>query len=253
MTEKKRLQQARDWLLQLANGMDPITGQEACATDVINRVQISRCLFYTADILRQVIENSGVSGKKAKQKKLPFDLSPEARASFKCTDQPMTISQIGQRLNALVDLEQMQRLKVTSLTKFLKRSELLYMHEKPDGKVQLLPTDSGRVIGLATEKREGKNGHYTVVTYNRAAQQLILDNLDSIIAINAEPLHENQGKPWTPEQDAQLQGLVSGGADVKQLSEVFKRNRSAIRGRLEKLGIELLSAPKPEPDDSLPF
>lgn len=252
MTELERMQQAQDYLIQLANGIDPVTGREAYPSDIINHVQISRCLFYAADILRQVRENGGISNK-AKKKKRPFSLSPEERASLACSDRPMTISQIGQRLNDLVDLEEMQQLKVTSLTAFLMRSELLYTHERPDGKKQKLPTESGRALGLSVETREGRNGPYTVVTYNRAAQQLILDNLDSIIAINAEPLHENQGKPWTLEQDSQLQQMVLSGADAKQLSETFKRSRSAIRGRLEKLGISLPPADKTLSKENLPF
>ena len=68
MAELERMQQAHTYLIQLANGIDPITGQEAYATDVFNRVQISRCLFYAADILRQVIDNGGISGKKASRK-----------------------------------------------------------------------------------------------------------------------------------------------------------------------------------------
>ena len=254
MAELERMQQAHTYLIQLANGIDPITGQEAYATDVINRVQISRCLFYAADVLRQVIDNGGISGKKVKHKKQLFDLPPEARANFECTVQPVTISQIAQRLNALVDLEQTQRLKVTSLTKFLLQSELLYEHEKPDGKKQKLPTESGTALGLSVENREGQNGPYTVVTYSRAAQQLLLDNLDSIIAINAEPHHENQGKPWTAELDRQLRQMASEGADVKYLSETFKRSRGAIRGRLEKLGIVLEPASsKTEDNENLPF
>ena len=170
------------------------------------------------------------------------------------SDRPVTISQIAQGLNDLVDLEQMQRLKVTSLTKFLLQSELLYEYEKPDGKKQKLPTESGIALGLSVEHRDGQNGPYTVVTYSRAAQQLLLDNLDSIIAINAEPRHENQGKPWTAEQDRLLQQMAYEGADVKQLSETFKRSRGAIRGRLERLGIVLEPAsPKTEDNENLPF
>lgn len=252
MTELERMQQAKDYLLQLANGVNPLTGQEAPASDLINQVQISRCLFYASDILRQVIEAGGLS--KGKQKKAPYDLPPEMRGRFAFSDRPVTISQITQGLNALVDLEQMQRMKVTSLTKFLMQSGLLYEHEKPDGKKQKLPTESGVALGLSVEDRDSQNGPYTVVTYSRAAQQLLLDNLDSIIAINAEPRHENQGKPWTAEQDRQLQQMASEGADIKQLSEIFKRSRGAIRGRLEKLGIVLDPAsPKTEDDENLPF
>lgn len=235
MTELERMQQARDVLFQMANGVDPLTGREAPAADLINCVQISRCLFYASDVLRQIIETGGLS--KGKQKKRPYDLPIEARGSFVCSDRPVTISQIAQGLNDLVDLDQMQRLKVTSLTKFLMQSGLLYEHEKPDGKKQKLPTESGTALGLSVENRSGQNGPYSVVTYSRAAQQLLLDNLDSIIAINAEPRHENQGKPWTPEQDAQLQQMTANGAEVKELSAVFKRSRGAIRSRLDKLGL----------------
>ena len=158
MTELERMRQAQNYLIQLANGIDPITGQETYASDIINRVQISRCLFYASDILRQVIEAGGIADKKSKKKKRPFSLSPEARANLECTDQRLTISQIGQRLNDMVDLEEMQQLKITSLTAFLTRSGLLYSHEKPDGKKQKLPTDSGRALGLSVENRDGQNG-----------------------------------------------------------------------------------------------
>lgn len=255
MTELERLRQAHDDLFQLANGIDPLTGQELPASDVIQRVQVSRCLFFTCDILRQVIAQGGLSqSKKGKKKKLPFSLSPEARAGLECSDPPTTIRHICQRLNDLIDPEQMQRMKVTSLTAFLTRSGLLYQQEVPNGKTQKLPTPAGRSLGLATETRTGQDGPYTVVTYNRTAQQLILDNLDSIIAINAEPLHENQGKPWTPEQDAQLQQLAAKNVDIKQLSDTFKRSRGAIRSRLEKLGIALTPASSmAEEEENLPF
>ncbi len=251
MTDLERLQQAKDCLLQLANGIDPVTGREAPPSDLINQVQISRCLFYAADVLRQVMESGGVSGKSVKAKKPPFDLPPDARAGLKCTDTPVTIGQIRQKLNDLVDLEQMQRMKSASLLSFLLQSGLLYRQVGSSGKERLLPTQDGRALGLSTETRTGQNGPHTVVTYSRAAQQLILDNLDSIIAINAQT-HENQGKPWTPEQDAQLQQMAANGAEIQQLSEIFQRSRGAIRSRLEKLEMELDSR-STESEEHLPF
>lgn len=88
MTELERMKQTRDYLLQLANGVDPLTGREAPASDLVNQVQVSRCLFYAADVLRQVMESGGRS--KGKLKKLPFDLSPEERTGFLCSDRPIT-------------------------------------------------------------------------------------------------------------------------------------------------------------------
>ena len=86
-------------------------------------------------------------------------------------------------------------------------------------------------------QRLGQNGEYTAVVYDRQAQQFILDNLDAIIAFNAAPLHENQGKQWTPEEDAYLRQAVQTGAAVKDMSAELKRTRAAIRARLEKLGL----------------
>ena len=75
------------------------------------------------------------------------------------------------------------------------------------------------------------------MVYDQQAQQFILDNLDAIIAINATPLHENQGKPWEPEEDAYLRQAVQAGEDVKDMSAELKRTRAAVRARLEKLGL----------------
>ena len=75
------------------------------------------------------------------------------------------------------------------------------------------------------------------MVYDQQAQQFILDNLDAIIAINATPLHENQGKPWGPEEDTYLRQAAQAGADVKVMSAELKRTRAAVRARLEKLGL----------------
>ena len=60
--------------------------------------------------------------------------------------------------------------------------------------------------------------------------------MNAIIAINTAPLHENQGKPWEPEEDDYLRRAFQEGAEVKQLSDELKRTREAIRARLKKLG-----------------
>ena len=40
----------------------------------------------------------------------------------------------------------------------------------------------GNELGITTEVRTDLNGNYAVVLYNRAAQQFIIDNIDSVIA-----------------------------------------------------------------------
>ena len=238
MTELELMQHAKDYLDKLAQGIDPLTGQEVPENDVINNVHISRCLFYVSDVLRQVIENGGIQVKTAKKsEKTPFALSFEERALYPFGDFPVTVSVIAQRLNELVDQDTMQKLKTTSITKFLLQSGLLFEEESVNGSKNKRPTEAGRQLGISTVLRTSQNGEYTAVVYSIDAQQFILDNLDAIIAINTAPLHENQGKPWTPEEDDYLRRAFQAGTEVKELSDELKRTREAIRARLKKLGL----------------
>lgn len=197
MTDLEIMQHAKEYLDKLARGIDPLTGREVPEGEIINNVRISRCLFYVSDVLRQVIENGGIQVKTVKSsEKAPFALSFENRARYSFGDWPVTVSVIAQRLNELVDLSTMQKLKTTSITAFLMQSDLLFEEESPNGSKNKRPTEAGRSLGITTTVRNGQNGEYTAVIYSEEAQQFILDNLDAITAINAAPLHENQGKPW---------------------------------------------------------
>ena len=237
MTELEIMQHAKDYLDKLAQGIDPLTGQEVPEDDVINNVRISRCLFYVSDVLRQVIENGGIQVKTVKNsEKTPFTLSFEERTRYPFGDWPVTVSVIAQQLNELVNLETMQKLKTTSITKFLFQSGLLF-EEEISGSRSKRPTEAGRQLGISTTQHTGQNGEYTAVVYSREAQKFVLDNLDAIIAINATPLHEKQGKPWEPEEDDYLRRAFQSGVEIKELSDELKRTRDAIRSRLKKLGL----------------
>ena len=238
MTDLEIMQHAKDYLDKLAKGIDPLTGREVPEGEILRNVRISRCLSYVSDVLRQVIENGGVQVKTLREsEKAPYALSFEDRGRYVFGDWPLSVSQIAQRLNELVDLETMQKLKTTSITKFLQQSGLLFDEEGPGGNKNKRPTEAGWKLGISTTQRSGQNGEYTAVVYNREAQQFILDNLDAIIAINATPLHENQGKPWEPEEDAYLRQATRTGVAIKDMSDQLKRTRAAVRARLEKLGL----------------
>lgn len=244
MTELEIMQHAKDYLDKLARGIDPLTDLEVSELDVVRKARISRCLTYVSDVLRRVIENGGIQVRPVKNsEKAPFALPLAARARYPFGDWPATVSVIAQRLNELTDQNTMQRLKSTSITWFLLQAGLLFEEIGPSGNKNKRPTEAGRKLGISTAERTGQNGTYTAVVYDQKAQRFILDNLDAIIARNAEPLHENQGKPWTPEEDAYLRQAVQAGVGVKEMSDTLKRSRAGVRARLEKLGLDAKGFP----------
>ena len=89
MTELETLERAKMYLEKLANGINPIDGSVIPDGDIVNHVRISRCFFYVSDVLRQVIENGGVTAQKrdkketfSPQSQFPFRKSPNA--SMRC-------------------------------------------------------------------------------------------------------------------------------------------------------------------------
>jgi hypothetical protein len=64
MTELEIMERARSYMEMLANGVNPLNGEYIPEDEVVNNVRLSRCFFYVADVLRQVIENGGVTAAK---------------------------------------------------------------------------------------------------------------------------------------------------------------------------------------------
>lgn len=182
MTEMEKISAAQGYIEKLANGIDPLTGQEVPESDIINKVRISRCLFYVADVLKRVQTNDGVSLDKTRAKKCAFTLSCEKREHFQYSETPIPISEITRRINELIDPEAMKKLSYRNIVDWLVECGLLAEGTDSAGKKVRRPTYNGETVGIALEQRNGANGPYYVVVYNQAAQTFILDNLDAVIA-----------------------------------------------------------------------
>jgi len=178
-TELEKLERARLYIEQLANGIDPISGQELPEDSALNQVRLSRCFFYVADVLGQVVVREK---KAAKIPLLPFALPDELREQIPVEPSAM-IRRFTDSINALVDLAVMQNLKTTAFTGWL--VEQGYLREDIyNGKKRKVPTDKGRAAGITDEPRQGQFGSYTATLYDENAQRLMIAHLDEIIAIS---------------------------------------------------------------------
>ena len=235
MTELETLERARMYMEKLANGINPIDGAVIPEGETVNNVRLSRCFFYVADVLRQVIDNGGVT-KQKKTERIPFDLPVAQRDAFAFSNQPLTISEIVKRINDLIPQEEMMRLPSTAFTEWLLSIELLCEEQSAMGKTVKRPTKRGEALGMALATREGRNGPYSVIVYHLEAQHFLLDNLDA--ALEYISLYkENKGKPWTAEQERQLLELYNRSVPMKEIARTLKRTMSAIRSHLKKLDI----------------
>lgn len=183
MTELDKIKYARDYVEKLANGVNPLNGQQIPDGDLLNNIRISRCLFYVSDILRQVVEKGGLTKLGKKPKKAPFHLSYAELQKFPYSEEPISISELTKRANGLIDTDEMSKLNYRCISDWLLEIGLLCSDFDAQGKRFRKPTVKGEEFGLSTVRRKGESGEYTQTVYSRAAQQFILDNLDSALEL----------------------------------------------------------------------
>jgi len=189
-TELEKLERARLYIEQLANGIDPISGRELPEDSALNQVRLSRCFFYVAEVLGQVIANGGQVQRSFAPLLPPFEMPAELRSKIPIEPGVM-IKRFTESINALADLSAMRKLKMTALTAWLEEEGYL-RGDMYNGKKRRVPTDKGRAAGITGDERQGQYGSYTATLYNEDAQRLMIAHLDEIIAIsNGEKEEEN--------------------------------------------------------------
>jgi len=184
MAEMTKLLYAKDYMDKLSNGINPINDEVLTRDSLLNNITLSRCFFFVSDILRQVIENDGYVGKRVRSnvKLLPFVLSEEDQKQIEVTEAPTMIKHFTDRINSMIDINTMQKLKLTAITGWLVKEGLL-KEEIINDKKRKIPTKAGEKLGIYSESREGQYGVYTATLYKESAQKHIINNLDQIIAL----------------------------------------------------------------------
>ena len=180
MTELEKIAYAKTFIDKLANGINPLNDQPIPDGDIVNNVRLSRCFFYVSDILRQVCENGGVA-KPKRARRVSFSLSVECLDKFEYSVDPIPITHIVQRLNALIVEEGMKNLSHRQVCQWLINIGMLEYAGEMNGRQVVRPTEAGVKMGISIETRKSQFSSYDVVVYNENMQRIIVDNIDSII------------------------------------------------------------------------
>jgi len=178
-TELEKLERAKQYIKQLANGIDPISGRELPDDSALNQVRLSRCFFYVADVLGQTVVKEKKAAKIPMQ---PFVLPEDLRGRIPVEPNRMITHFMGD-INALIDETIMSKLKVTAFTGWLTAQGYL-REDMFNGKRRKVPTEKGRAAGITDEPRQGQFGSYTATIYDENVQRLMIAHLDEIIALS---------------------------------------------------------------------
>ena len=183
MTELETIVFTKGFIDKMAQGINPINGEKLPATDLLNNVRVSRCLYLVSDYLRQIIENGGLHVDPPRRSCVPFALSPEAVVQFPFSDTPLTLQDLVNRLNSLTGRSDMASLHPQSLTAALAEKGLLEVSVQ--AKTQTVSvTQEGLAAGLLMQEKRLAGSVCQVLTLDLQAQALVLDLLPRIIEID---------------------------------------------------------------------
>lgn len=183
MTELETMQRAKMYMDKLAQGIDPISGQELPEDSALNNVRLARCFFYVSGILEKVIQNDGHIGAKPRINRADFVITPPQLAAVILPSQPLRISEFADLLHQAAGGDpEMRKPNTTMLTDWLLSKNFLEKVPGNDGKAQRLPTPAGNALGISIQIRQGQYGEYRAVYYDQNAMRFLLDNLPGILA-----------------------------------------------------------------------
>lgn len=112
----------------------------------------------------------------------------EEFSCFLLSENPIPVTEFTRRINALIPPEApIKKLCYKRILQFLIHSGLLTESRGIIGKIERRPTAAGETVGIKAEDRESVRGPYTVILYDRNAQQFLINNMTAIVDIKNMP------------------------------------------------------------------
>ena len=175
MNDRNKSIIAKDWILKLANGINPLDGSAIPDGDIVNNVHISRCLFYVSELLGtyQIMSN-----KKSKAYENEFYIKLEDIEKVTIVERT-GIASFVREINKLIP-DNTRPISYGKILNWIMANGYLEEVEVDNFGKRKNPTASGSAVGISAGLREGTNGQYWAVEYNSNAQRFILSNINAI-------------------------------------------------------------------------
>ena len=187
MTELEKIAYAKSFIDKLANGINPLDDSPIPDDNIANNVRISRCFFYVSSILQNEIDREYKKVTKEKNaERLPFSITPEQLQNFNYSPTPITVTDMGKRINWLVrqDIEErkIKKFSYKKINYWLRDIGMVEWCKWDNGKAKRFPTAAGEEIGLILKIWKNYGRKAPVIYLSEEAQHFIIDNIEAVMA-----------------------------------------------------------------------
>ena len=224
----KRLEVAIPYIRRMSDGKNPVTNRPAPENEVLNNMNVHRCLKFIDEVLTDVHKSGGTVGmisqralKQSVSEIFPYDALAQYRY--------LQDQQISYFLKQLEEyLPEGQKIPVPATTITLWMRENGYLEKKvlnDTGKENSVPTRKGENLGLYMEKAGAYPNEYYRVFYNESAQRFIIDNFRRILTESEEIRERNRREK---KKDAPPRSARQSAGNTKQSSAPSRQGTSNV-------------------------
>lgn len=173
----EKIGKAKDIILKLANGVNPVDGEEIKHDNVLSDPRMIRCFFYVSEVLENVIK--GEYSKVAKMTK--FIITPEQKDSVIFTEGEIGVNEISKCINEHINPLISRKVTGNLINKGLKRMDILTEIENNDGTRRTAINETSHKYGFNEIKRSYDGKEYFQVVANDMGKKFILENIEEIM------------------------------------------------------------------------
>lgn len=176
--EKDKLVKANEILRKMANGDNPLTGEQLEEGSFLHDPRMIRCLYFIQEVLNRAIDGQlRVSACKLET----FAITADEKRMIQLPPGRIGINEFAKCVNRVIDLNKSRKVSGVELNKRLKRMGILSEESLEDGRKRTLPGENPQDFGIEMEKRNYNGSEYEMVLFNDRGKKYLLDNLESIL------------------------------------------------------------------------
>ena len=195
MTQKDQIETALNHVINIAMGLDPLTGEETEEGSILNRPEVIRTMFTVKEVLQEKLTFEAFSTRStapaqstATTPKKPRDtrevgFPPEIVDNFKFKGKT-TVTHFIKDMYACAETDEFKPVKAATILNWLVLEG--YLEEAYDKELEVnykSVTEKGAELGLSNRRVESGLGgrSYISVMFGKEAQLYVVNNMDKIL------------------------------------------------------------------------
>ena len=227
----KRLEIAIQYIRRMSAGRNPVTNRPAPENEVLNNINVNRCLKFIDEVLTDVHKSGGTVGllppKERTPKHLASEIFPyEILKQYRYV-QDQQISYFLKQLGEYLPEDQKLPIAATAITTWLRENGYLEKRAVNDtGKENSVPTKKGEALGLYGESAGIYPNEYYRVFYTENAQRFIIDTFRRILTESEAIRERNRSEK---KKSASPRSARQSGINAQQSEYAGRQGSSNVR------------------------